>query len=254
MIMTSGPKLVKVLNGHSGSEIYLMQSENLFVRKVGNTKRNIERLTALKDAGYPVPEILQVNGESFDMEYIHGLDMKSYLVANDTRQLEIFIHQVLDNFKQTWFDQYNDYTSVYEKKLEWMDTTTEIFPFTKQELIDKLPKILPKTMYFGDLTLENILYSDKGFKLIDAVTIEYDSYIFDIAKLRQDLECRWFLRKETMRLGSKLVTIQDRLLKKYPEANNDYLLILMLLRVFLHTTKGDFEYEFIMKEIKRLWK
>ena len=229
--MTSGPKLVKVLNGHSGSEIYLMQSVDLFVRKVGNTKRNVERLTALKDAGYPVPEILQVNDDSYDMEYIHGLDIKSYLVANDTRQLEIFIHQILDNFQRHWLDQYNDYTSVYEKKLEWMDTTTEVFPFTKQELIDKLPKILPKTMYFGDLTLENIIYSDKGFKLIDAVTIEYDSYIFDIAKLRQDLECRWFLRKENVRLGSKLVTIQDRLLKKYPAVSYTHLTLPTILRV-----------------------
>jgi len=26
------------------------------------------------------------------------------------------------------------------------------------------------------------------------------------------------------------------------------------LRVYLHTTKGDLEYNFIMDEIKRLWK
>ena len=252
--MTSGPKQVKTLSGHSGSEIYLMQDENLFVRKVGNTRRNVERLTTLWEAGFPVPQILRINDDSFDMEYIHGLDMKSYLIANNTRQLEIFLHQVLDNFKNNCIDSHFDYTPVYEKKLAWMDTTTEVFPFTKQQLIDKLPKILPKTMYFGDLTLENIIHADTGFYLIDAVTIEYDSYIFDIAKLRQDLECRWFLRYEGTRIGSKLVTIQKRLLNLYPQANNDCLLILMLLRVFLHTTKGDYEYDFIMKEIKRLWK
>ena len=135
-----------------------------------------------------------------------------------------------------------------------MDTSTEDFPFTKQELIDKLPKILPHTSYLGDLTLENIIYTIDGFKIIDPVTIEYESYVFDIAKLRQDLECRWFLRKETTKLGAKLHTIQNKLFEDFPEANNDYLLILMLLRVYLHTTKGDLEYNFIMDEIKRLWK
>ena len=71
--MTSGPKQVKTLNGHSGSEIYLMQDENLFVRKVGNTRRNVERLTTLWDAGFPVPKILRINDDSFDMavSYTH---------------------------------------------------------------------------------------------------------------------------------------------------------------------------------------
>jgi hypothetical protein len=249
-----GQKIVKELKGHSGSKIYLMQDEHLFVRKVGNTNRNIERITALGNAGFPVPKIIFEDTDSFDMEYIHGLDIKSYLISNNTTQLEIFLHELLDNFQQNCFVEQFNYVPVYEKKLAWMDSTQQVFPFTKQQLIDKLPAILPKTMYFGDLTLENIIHTDQGFYLIDAVTIEYDSFVFDIAKLRQDLECRWFLRNEETRLGSKLVTIQKRLFDRYPYADNNYLLILMLLRVFLHTTKDDYEYNFIMKEINRLWK
>ena len=90
--------------------------------------------------------------------------------------------------------------------------------------------------------------------MIDPVTIEYDSYIFDIAKMRQDLECKWFLRNSDIKLDTKLQQIQDRLKEEYPQAFDDSLLILMLLRVYLHTTKGDSNYNFIMKEIKRLWK
>ena len=72
--------------------------------------------------------------------------------------------------------------------------------------------------------------------------------------MRQDLECRWFLRKDNVRLGAKLTDLQNKILQVCPEAANDNLLILMLLRVYLHTTKNDANYEFIMKEIKRLWK
>ena len=34
--------------------------------------------------------------------------------------------------------------------------------FTKEELIDKLRKRLPRSKYFGDLTLENVIYGENG--------------------------------------------------------------------------------------------
>lgn len=128
------------------------------------------------------------------------------------------------------------------------------FPFTQEELIDRLPKKLPRSMYHGDMTLENIMYVDPDFYMIDAVTTEYDSYIFDIAKMRQDLECKWFLRNTDVRLDTKLQNIQDAIRQKYEIAFDDNLLILMLLRVIRYCKEGDANYNFLMKEIKRLWK
>jgi hypothetical protein len=55
-------------------------------------------------------------------------------------------------------------------------------------------------------------------------------------------------------LDIKLENLQEKILERFPGSDNDYLLILMLLRVFLHTQPGDFNREFILKEIKRLWK
>jgi RIO-like serine/threonine protein kinase len=245
-------KLIKELTGHSGSQIYLMENENgLYVKKINNVERNFERLTELFERGYPVPEIYNCGDNILNMQYIHGLDMKTYLKHNGTSQLTNFIEDIIDSFGDT--STYKDYYDVYSKKLEWMDSNTDL-PFTKKELLNRLPRLLPQSMYHGDLTLENIIHKDNGFYMIDAVTIEYDSYIFDIAKLRQDLECKWFQRNTNIRLDIKLQNIQDKLKRLYPDAFDDTLLILMLLRVYLHTTKGDKDYEFIMKEIKRLWK
>jgi len=255
MIMNNGPRIVKQLSGHSGSKIYLMEnSKGLFVRKIGNTERNRNRLKSLQEFEFPVPKIYNVDGDSFDMEYFHGLDMKNYLISNNTKELEEFLSNTLTKLSNNCVDKLKDFTNIYYQKLAWMDTSTDGFPFTKKQLIDKLPKVLPHTSYFGDLTLENIIHTSDGFKLIDPVTIEYESYVFDIAKLRQDLDCRWFLRHDDMRLGAKLHNIQSAIFEDFPEGNNDYLLILMLLRVYLHTKKGDLEYNFIMDEIKRLWK
>lgn len=245
-------KIIKELSGHSGSKIYLMEgSRGLFVRKINNVERNYERLDSLYISGYSVPKIYSYTDNQIDMEYIHGLDMRNYLIHNTTTKLENFILETFNYFRESSVKK--DYTQVYEKKLEWLKNNTEL-PFTKEQLIERLPRELPSSTYHGDLTLENIIHSDSGFYMIDAVSIEYDSYIFDIAKMRQDLECKWFLRKTNVLLDYKLQNIQDRLRKIHPLAFNDNLLILMLLRVYLHTKDGDFEREFILREIRRLWK
>lgn len=248
-------KVIKTFKGHSGSFVSLIEDHKrnrFYVRKVFNIDRNVERLTTLSECGYPVPKIYHVKNNVLDMEYIHGLDMKTYLIHNNTSSLTNFITDTIDSFSDD--SVYKDYTDVYIKKLEWMLNDKNL-PFTRDELIHKLPKKLPQSTYHGDFTLENIIHKNgDDFYMIDAVTIEYDSYIFDIAKLRQDLECKWFLRNTDIRLDTKLQNIQDKLKRWYPDAFDDSLLILMLLRVYLHTKNGDDDYNFIMKEIKRLWK
>lgn len=245
-------KIVKELKGHSGSKIYLMrEEENIFIRKVGNVDRNFERLSNLYSESYPVPIIYQKYDDVLDMEYIHGLDMKSYLLTGNVRRLSEFVITTLNKFAKNSVPK--DYTEIYQKKLEFVDDAKDL-PFKKQELIDRLPKMLPSSNYHGDLTLENILHSNDSFYMIDAVTIEYDSYIFDIAKLRQDLECKWFLRNSSLSLDVKLQNLQEKILSRFSGSDNDYLLILMLLRVYQHTKTFDDDRKFILKEINRLWK
>jgi RIO-like serine/threonine protein kinase len=249
--MNSG-KIIKEFNGHSGCKIFLKENKSgLYVEKTGNIERNFNQMKFLYDSGYPVPKIFSSDKNFITMEYIHGLDMKNYLIHNNTHQLFNFLCQLLDSFSED--SEIKDYTETYYNKLKWLDDCDEM-PFTKEELIAKLPKLLVKSTYHGDLTLENIMYTDPGFHLIDPVTIEYDSYIFDIAKLRQDLECKWFLRNTNVKLEVKLQNLQNKLRRQYEDAFDDNLLILMLLRVYLHTKQGDDNHKFIMKEINRLWK
>jgi RIO-like serine/threonine protein kinase len=240
-------------SGHSGCEIYLKKypTGKPYVLKIGEIRRNTERLWALRFGGYPVPKIYVQSSNYFEMEYIHGLDIKTYLIHNPIRKLSKFIIDTLENFQKDIEDK--DYTDTYNTNLKWIDNTSEL-PFTREELVNKLPKVLPKSMYHGDMTLENLISSDNGFYMIDAVTVPYDSYVFDVAKMRQDMECKWFLRNENAKIDVKLKLLQEKILNKFPIANNDSLLILMLLRVLVHCKKDDSNYNFIMKEIHRLWK
>jgi RIO-like serine/threonine protein kinase len=244
--------VIKSLNGFSGSTVLLIEENSrTFVRKIENVERNYERISHLISCGFNIPKIYNKEGNILDIEYIPSLDMKTYLENNSINTLISFLIETLTKLSS----QKNlvNYENIYKEKLERIDF--DELPFTKKDLIEKLPKELPQSDYFGDLTLENILYgSDKKFYLIDAVSIEYDSYIFDIAKLRQDLKCKWFLRNSKVSLDVKLNKIEKEILNKFPEANNDYLLILMLLRVYKHAKPNSFEQLFLKREINKLWK
>jgi RIO-like serine/threonine protein kinase len=245
-------KVIKELKGFSGNQILLMGKHNqMFVRKIGNISRNVERMRSLGDE-FPIPKIITNLKNRIDMEYIHGLDMVSYLSRYDYRKLLDFLLITLT--KLTTESKDKDYTNIYIQKLNEITFDNDI-EFTKEELLERLPKILPKSNYHGDLTLENIIFTeDRGFYLIDCATIEYDSYVFDIVKLRQDLECGWFLRNTNINLDSKVKLLQKEILEKYPLANNNYLLILMLLRVYRHSKAATLERNFLVQGINKLWK
>ena len=244
-------KVVKEFHGFSGNQILLMQKhDKLFVRKIGDVSRNLERMQVLCEH-YPLPQLYTVSKKMIDMEYLHGLDIKSYLRTNNYEKLLEFLLCILEKFSTISMNK--DYTEIYIKKLQ--EINFDELPFTCEQLLDRLPRQLPSSNYHGDLTLENIIWTaDRGFFLIDCATIEYDSYIFDIAKLRQDLELGWFTRKDNAMLNVKTKHIQQKILQQYPIANNDYLLILMLLRVYRHSQPGTLERNFLLEGITSLWK
>ena len=187
------------------------------------------------------------------MEYISGLDMKSYINIYTIDRFLEYVFNLVEQFSVN--SNSKNYRDTYYKKLEWMDKSNP-FSFTKNELIERLPKILPQSVYHGDLTLENIIYSKNDkFYMIDGSSIDYDSWVFDLSKMRQDLCASWFIRNnDDKNLKKYLSIIDQKLTEKYPIINNNSLVILMLLRVFLYTENNSKDLLFIIKEFERLWK
>jgi len=239
-------KLVKTLKGHSNSQVCLMQDgDGVFVRKTGDIARNLERYDVLSNYNINLPKIYEIYGDYYDMEYISCLEMK---------KLVDFIQEVVYNLSKNTYEK--DYTETYRNKLSKFDFIKFEMPFTADELIDKLPKILPASEYHGDFTLENILYDTKNdkFVLIDPLTTEFDSFVFDLAKLRQDLVCKWFIRNDDVYLDSKMHILIDKIGQfVHIDIHNDYLLIMMLMRVLPYTT-NEKDKEYLMREVRRLWK
>ena len=245
-------KVLKELKGHSNSKVSLLEDKGkIFVRKSGDISRNMERYSSLASTPLRMPRILEYRGDSYDMEYIPNLDIKSYLSKNSVGGLVEYIKYVMSVFSNQTIEA--DFTPIYKKKLSEFNFDLYPMPFTAEELIAKLPQFLPFSEYHGDLTLENILYDTQEgqFVLIDPISTEYSSYVFDLAKLRQDLTCKWFIRNSSVYFDSKLEKISSEL-RMFKHFDNDYLLILMLMRVLPYATPIDQIY--LNDEIIKLWK
>ena len=244
---------LKEFKGFSGSSITLIKNNQLlFVRKQGQIERNVERYQAIKNY-CNVPAIYDYDHKKLDLEYIQGLDIKQYLQRKNPDFLINFLTITFDKFASTSKIE-KDYTDIYYSKLAWIDDSD--LGLSTKEFIDRLPKRLPQSLYHGDMTLDNIIYSTvkNDFYLIDPLTSEYDSYIFDLAKLRQDTECKWFARFDDRYFDVQLENIQNKVFSGLGLEYNNYLLILMLLRVYPYCNTNSFEKQFIKREIKRLWK
>jgi tRNA A-37 threonylcarbamoyl transferase component Bud32 len=247
--------VIHEFKGFSGSKILLIYSlTDFIIRKIDNVERNYEKLKILKDNNFLVPKIINKEDNILDMEYIQGYDMKTFFKLNQLSKFVYFVTSTMNRFKNINVTM-KDYTSIYNSQLQWF-YGDERLPFTITELIEKLPKILPSTLCHGDFTLDNIIYKEHEFYMIDPSTGVYDSWIFDIAKLRQDLDGKWFLRNRNNKneFNLELQIIKEELQKELPEAFDDYLYVLMLLRVYKYSHKHTAEQELLLEEIKRVWK
>ena len=72
----------------------MRNDKGLFVRKMDNVDRNFVKLNELS-LYFNVPKVYSYDNNVLDMEYIHGLDMKSYLAVRDTKRLTEFLIDIL---------------------------------------------------------------------------------------------------------------------------------------------------------------
>ena len=245
---------IKELKGFSNSKISLMKRLTdvvLFVGKEGNIDRNYRKLMILSNYNIKVPAIYNKTADTLDMEYIDGLDIAHYLLYYNSKQLVKFIVDIITKFRENSLPK--NYTETYWSHLNKLDYT--LLPFNKDELFNRLPKVLDQSTCHGDFTLENIIHAKTNdFYLIDPSVGDYNSWIFDVAKLRQDLDGKWFLRNNNSILDSQLLDLKNTLITEFPEAFDDHLYILMLLRIYLYAVPYSMEHRLLLKEINRLWK
>lgn len=243
--------IIKQLTGHSGATVNLVEKDNkIVVEKFGKgTDRNHAQMLVLGHSAAQ-PTILSYDNGHLVMEYVPSTDMKHYLINENRTQLVHFIKSTYDTLSGIIYDQTKDYLPVYERRL----SAAEWLPASIGEIIALLPRYLPQTLYHGDFTMNNILYdyNNARFVLIDAMTTDLDSIHFDISKLRQDLDCGWFIRDSNLLLSNRLLTLSEELGSYCAYYNNNAMAILALLRVWPYSSELDKKW--LADQIDKLWK
>jgi len=243
--------IIKQFIGHSGAVVNLTERDNkLVVEKSGKgTDRNYAQMLAL---GQHVvqPAILSYDNDQLVMEYVPSTDMVHYLINENRTPLIHFIKSTYNTLSNIVYDPEKDYLPTYERRL----STAEWLPASIGEIIALLPRYLPQTLYHGDFTMNNILYdyNNARFVLIDAVNTDFDSVHFDISKLRQDLDCGWFVRDSNVLLSNRLLTINEELALHCTHYNNNAMAILTLLRVWPYSSESDKKW--LAEQLDKLWK
>ena len=150
-------KIIKNLTGHSGSIVQLIENDKKkVVRKTKNIERNLEKYESLKKLNILCPKIINRNNNYYEMEYINGINMQHYLLNYGSKDLIIFIENLLNKLNQNIKEK--DFSDAYIIKLKNFNYKKYNLNFNFEDIFNKLPKKIFSSEYLGDLTLENILY------------------------------------------------------------------------------------------------
>ena len=244
------PHLVKHLKGHSGATVSLYTENGEYYVAKENYAKSRESSCLLMSLPFDTPHVYKVSDTSITMEYVNGLDMATYLERADTEGVDKLI-----DFLSSYIQWCLDNSEMYSFKEEVTNKINSLGRYVNLSFfINELSKPMPKSLIHGDFTLENIIYANDKFYFIDANPTDLNSIYFDANKLRQDLDCLWFVRNRKNKVHHRIVCnrISETLKERFTFMRNDTIMILMLSRILPYTTDPDTE-DFLIREIEKLW-
>lgn len=278
---------IKELSGYSGCLVSLYRDkENYFVKKEARDRNYNKRLELqikkqkeyffMSNKPFRVPKVLKEGFNSqglyfVDMEYIVGESYIEYinnLEIEDIKKCASKLLEILKFFskntknnieKSTWMVLFNKINSILREEIDNIKLINYFYNF----LADNRNEIeqMSITECHGDMTLENILVDSFGnIYLIDFLDSFCDSVYFDIAKIYQDLNYKWYKIKKNEDISffdNKICILKKEFdIKIREEYFNDekiikFISLLSLLRILPYTQRSDKRYSIIENIIEK---
>lgn len=247
----------KNLGGHSGCQILLMEENGTtFVRKISSNTTYNKRLEEqcykqqiYKNPKIRVPHVLATgftddNLFYFDMEYVRGISLSEYIQTIDVSKIDSLVDLIVNNIVDISNSSTEDISNIFSDKLADLKEKMNDIPEAENGLLvlDMLSKhdwsSFTPSMCHGDLTLENIMIKGDDIFLIDFLDSFHDSWILDLGKLMQDIECMWSYRYLQMDVNTaiRLRIFRDLLITKV-EINNPKILVDIYYALLLHLVR-----------------
>lgn len=259
--------ILERLKGHSGCEVYLLESNGkTFVRKfckkeyAQRLKLQAEKQIEYKSLYIKKPKIFLYDSFIEDkyfieMEFINGLHFNDYILRKDIKHIKEFVEKLIDDIlNREELDNID--TDPIKSKLDSLKkfcNSTEKKKSLKY-LYDFDWNFIKSSYCHGDLTFENILIKNDEIYLIDFLDSFIDTKYIDIAKILQDIDVYWSLRNKE--IDSNLL-IRYQVIKKIllSKLNQDekkicYTLLLINLLRILPYTSDEKTNNFLHKKIE----
>ena len=275
-------KFISNLKGFSGCTVSLYSENHThFVRKISKSleynprlKAQIDKqqffLTNIAKGKITAPRIIKSGflGDLlyFDMEYIQGVNLVQYIYDANTSELKEISHElgnIINIMKNSVKEEFLN-PALMLNKIEDIQSSLINKNFNLDlSKLDELKILMSainlsantkKTFCHGDLTMENVLVdkSQKRYYLIDFLDSFIDHYWFDISKLFQDIEGKWykFRNPEIIleNMNSKMIflneSLQNEVLKEeilYSQ-NHNLFLALNFARILPYASSEDMPY------------
>ena len=201
----------------------------------------------------------------FDMEYIHGITMAEYLKEVEVNEIKGIVDVLISSAKS-------------ERECRNGDPSPQAFQAKILDLKKKLSKLnndiineaiellsshdwgrIFSSACHGDMTLENIIVRNNELYLIDFLDSFFDSWIFDLSTILQDVEVLWHYREEKIDNNTviRLIIMRDLLFNRMQELMGEeyievyYTLLLKLIRIYPYTN-DELTYNFLNQKTKEI--
>lgn len=217
------------LSGRSKSKVYLAELNGI----IGVYKTNIRDTAGIVELSsrmpFRTPEIYEVDETSIFMEYIKGSSMKDTLRDADSRTIGI-----VSKFILSYIDfSMSSSSGMFDFSTEINDKISQVSKYVPSGLFSDIRTFHPKTVIHGDLTFDNLIYTDGNISMIDLSPTVFSSINFDINKFRQDISGMWFVRNEVDNSPwiNSCNKIYNDIQYAYPTLLDDTLYHLMISRI-----------------------
>ena len=281
------------LGGHSGCQIYLMESDDgsVYVRKISKDREYNERLklqsekqAAFSGAPIKAPKVLNSGYTEdglyyFDMEYIQGITLAEYIKTMEIGKIkglvEALVASIVPKIQTDLtseeqckvIDVFNNKIANLRKLLE--NKKNDVINGSLDRLAQHDWSKLTPSPCHGDMTLENIIVKNDCLYYIDFLDSFYDSWFLDVGTLLQDVQVMWsyrFQKDISMNTVLRLIVFRDLLLLEIKKVNPGYVLeiyyslLQKLIRIYPYT-EDELTYQFlnektslVLRSINRLEK
>ncbi len=170
-----------------------------------------------------IPAVLGKDIGSFSMVYAQGMNFSSFLEKANKVDLD-FVVETLSAYFDFFESRSRPSDEIVRTKLVNKLNSMKTLGLSVVQL-EKLLDIqthldirhLPKSMCHGDLTFSNIIFTKNKLWFIDMLDTFIDSYLLDLAKLKQDLFYMWSSKlrgKKSLRVCQAKRYIWERLCDK----------------------------------------